>query len=314
LDAAPALPGLGGRIARLVVKPPSPVFDGLKHVVMELMRNVVQHSDLRDDFGTGVVAAQVIEREGVSKRVQIAIADTGIGILAGLTQRQMHRDISNVQTALSNATLPHFSGRFREGQTGTDQNAGLGLYIVSELAKITGGSFLLASRGDALLVRGDITLANERHQFIDNGGYPGTLVVFETVEPTLNDYAALLQSILHRAKARSVDVDKEPATGIVAFVKTTPHDAKRFIVAAAGENIEAARAFARGSLVPALSASVPVALDFVNWTAFSQSYLHALLFVAIRVAWATKTQLFVVNASPVVRTSIEYVESYALAA
>jgi hypothetical protein len=65
--------------------------------------------------------------------------------------------------------------------------------------------------------------------------------------------------------------------------------------------------------LPRVSAGEEIALDFVNWSVFSQSYLHALLYLVVRIAWATKASIHVLNASPVVRSGIEWIESYALA-
>lgn len=284
----------------------TPQFDAVKYVLVELLRNVVQHSE--DPLG-GVVAAQVIDRPGVSRRVQVAVGDAGVGILEALTKKRMHPSLADVQTALEKALHPHFSGTFPEGATGTAENAGLGLYVLSELAKITGGSFLLASRGDALLLR-DVRTATERAAFLDSGGFPGTLVVFECVLDSLGDFKTLLAGIIDRAKS------KRPArhtAGVVRFVDAVPEGAPRFLVSVASEDTSAAVRFARSTLLPRVSAGEPIALDFTNWTAFSQSYLHALLYLVVRFAWASRAPVYVVNAAPVVRSGIEWIESYALA-
>ena len=279
--------------------------DAIKYVLVEALRNVVQHSE--DSLG-GVVAAQVIERPGISRRVQVAVGDAGVGILAALTSRQLHPSVADVQTALQKAMHPHFSGTFREGETGTSENAGLGLYVLSELARMTGGSFLLASRGDALLLR-DLPSPKDRAVFLDSGGFPGTLVVFECILETLADFKSLFRAIIDKARLQRPG---RIVSGVVAFVDDSPPSATRFLIAVASEDTAKAVEFAKGTLLPTISSGTPIALDFRNWSVFSQSYLHALLYVVVRVAWATKTPIYVLHATPVVRSAIEWIESYAL--
>ena len=83
--------------------------------------------------------------------------------------------------------------------------------------------------------------------------------------------------------------------------------------AIASEDTAQAVKFATEVLLPDVTLGRPVALDFVNWQVFSQSYLHALLYRVIRIAWATKTTVYVVNAGEAVRSGIEWVEGYAMA-
>jgi len=45
------------------------------------------------------------------------------------------------------ALEPHGSGAFPEGETGSGENAGMGLFFISEMAKATDGRMLLAARG-----------------------------------------------------------------------------------------------------------------------------------------------------------------------
>ena len=55
-----------------------------------------------------------------------------------------------------------------------------------------------------------------------------------------------------------------------------------------------------------------IVLDFGGMDIVTQSYLHALLFSALRLAWARQSFIYVVNASSSVRSGIELVEDYAL--
>lgn len=116
----------------------------VRYVLVELLRNVIQHS--KDPLGA-VTAAQ---RMNVNQRrprsmIQLAVADAGIGIPRAL--RQSHPHLSDYRQALERALLPHISGTFEEGLSGSFENAGLGLYMISELARQTQGRLLIATWG-----------------------------------------------------------------------------------------------------------------------------------------------------------------------
>ncbi|MBI4818421.1 MAG: sensor histidine kinase [Deltaproteobacteria bacterium] len=109
----------------------------ITYVVTELLRNVVQHS--RDKQGA-VVGAQLMSKGREKYReevIQVAVADNGIGIFASI--KGMHEELKDPSSALVKAIEPHVSGAFPEDQEGTDTNAGLGLFFVAEMAKLTGG-------------------------------------------------------------------------------------------------------------------------------------------------------------------------------
>ena len=54
-----------------------------------------------------------------------------------------------------------------------------------------------------------------------------------------------------------------------------------------------------------------MALNFVNVRVCTQSFAHALLFEALRYAWASQTPIFIKNARPVVQSALKHVETYA---
>ena len=61
-----------------------------------------------------------------------------------------------------------------------------------------------------------------------------------------------------------------------------------------------------------VSAARPVTLDFRDMGIATQSFLHALLFQAVRVGWAMGAPIHVIDASSAVRSGLDYLESYAL--
>ena len=75
----------------------------------------------------------------------------------------------------------------------------------------------------------------------------------------------------------------------------------------------AAEAFAKEQLMPRIVAKQPVVINFANISICTQSFMHALLFESLRVAWALQTPLYARNASDAVLDGLRLLESYALA-
>jgi anti-sigma regulatory factor (Ser/Thr protein kinase) len=280
----------------------------VQYVVIELLRNVVQHS--HDPLG-GVVVAQRMDRlRGTATPcVQVAVGDAGIGILESM--RPAHPELGDPRAALEKAIRPHISGSFAEGLTGSSTNAGMGLFFISEMARLSVGRLLLATRGATLVMRGNMrnverpTVGFLRPRGI---GYPGTLVAFELPLGKVLDYEGLIRSINERARERTPE---RTLHHWLRFVPPPPGTA-RFEVASIAEDAAQAQLFADRKLVPRIVRRQPVALDFRGLEICTQSFLHALLFRTVRLAWAERSAIYALNADPAVRSGIETVEAYAL--
>ena len=277
----------------------------VKYVVVELLRNVIQHS--HDELG-GVVAAQRMDHDD-RRSLQVAVADAGVGVFEAMIEK--HPNLGNHGEALEKALWPHFSGTFEEGLSGSQQNAGLGLFFISEMAKLTGGRLLLATHGASLLMTADPDAGdNHEMRFLkpDGLGYPGTLVAFELPIDSVGDYDDLIHTIQKRAR------DRTPMRARHHWIRydRSPGQAKFFVVRYTSENTEQAEKFAREQLEPLILRREVVVLDFQGMEIATQSYLHALLYDALRLAWAKQSFIYVANARPSVRSGIELVEAYAL--
>jgi hypothetical protein len=269
-------------------------------MMAELLRNVLQHSE---DENGAVSGAQRNDRGLHADRpvFQVAIADNGCGIRASLSRR--HDDLDRDEVALERSLWPHFSRAFAFGRTGGEQNAGLGLFYVSEMVKELEGRLLVASGGASLLID---TALPQRQRFL-SVGYPGTLVAFEIPVESPRDFGQLFAEIGKRADERT------PRRLIQERLRYDPAPAGTpcFVINAFLENNEAAHHFASTELIPRLVAKQSVALDFVNVRLCTQSFAHALLFEALRISWATRTPIYVLNAVPVVKSALKHVEMYA---
>ncbi len=303
-----AIEPAAGRISRLIISDPQ--FEETRravyYVLVELLRNVLQHS--QDPLGA-VVAAQVDWR-GQRDRVQIAVGDAGIGIFAAM--KGMHRSLDSAQAAIERALWPHISGAFEQGWTGSpnQSNAGLGLFFISEIAKLELGKLVIASRGATLVLEGGEEPDQPTFRFVEPKGlgFPGTLVAFEMPVGEVADYGGLMEAIQARAKER------QPRRVVHRWFTfdPPPPTVRVFLVSYASENTQAAAEFSERELEPRLFRRESVALDFRNIDICTQSYLHALLYAALRVAWARQAPIYVVHAAPAVRSGLEFLESYAL--
>jgi len=323
----PVTPGEPGRTAKLrriqspdQIEPLSREIAGLilpedvegkhaiKYIIVELLRNVIQHS--ADPLG-GVVAAQRMdERQHYARAsIQVAVADAGQGVFSALKPR--HAGLSSAHEALEKALWPHYSGAFDEGGTGSSENAGMGLFIISEMAKLTGSRMLLASRGATLILLGDpedvdshtLTFLNP-----EGLGFPGTLVAFELPIGRVADFDAMLEVVRERARERT------PRRQINKWLRFEgrPSDVMPLLVNFTAEDTIAAQRFASAQLQPLVMQRKPVALDFRGLDVCTQSFLHALLFEVLRLGWALRVPIYVENASPAVRSGLQMLENYAL--
>lgn len=278
------------------------------YVIVELLRNVVQHSE--DRLG-GIVAAQRNDRGRNRERpvIQVAVADGGIGIPEHL--RRQHPSLTEPQEALDKALWPHFSGTFEEGLTGTLENAGMGLFFIAEMAKLLAGELLIASRGATLLLKGDPEF-QERHDLSflkpKGTGYPGTLVAFELPYQEDLEYEHLIETIRERAKART------PMRAIHRWIRYDLARVKtqRFVVQIAVEDTSEAIKFSKDKLVPRILEKQAIELDFQGIPICTQSFLHALLYEPLRLAWALRVPIYVTNVQPAVRSNLELLQNYAL--
>jgi len=91
-----------------------------------------------------------------------------------------------------------------------------------------------------------------------------------------------------------------------------PAGVQKVLVKVALEDTMKAAEFAEKTLKPRLMQRGTMALDFQGISVCTQSFLHALLFEPLRLAWALRVKIHVVNAEPAVRSNLELLENYAL--
>lgn len=301
---------VAGDISRLLIKSAEAedTRQTLYYILVEFLRNAVQHSQ---DKQGAVVGAQLMDKTREYKRrpvVQVAVGDAGIGIMNSLLAT--YPRIADAHEALTTALQPWVSSQFFYGARGGSTNAGLGLYFISEMAKRAAGRLLVASRGGSLLLQGDATYQQHHHIKAEGPGFPGTIVVFELPLGEVQDYGSLIAHIQDLAKERLPS-----ATHIKWFqYKQGPKKLLRIGVRYGAENTARAQQLVNEHLLPRISRGESIEFDFSGLQVCTQSYLHALLFLVVRAAYAAQVPLYVTNARPAVLSSLDFLEGYALQA
>ncbi|MDE0983447.1 MAG: ATP-binding protein [Yoonia sp.] len=132
-----------GELATMLTrKSEGTLHDTLTYSIREIIRNVAEHSEAEEVS----LCAQYWPQ---TQRVEVGIADAGIGICSGLANNPSFRGLSN-KDALQTALMPGVSGNTMAGRGSNPwQNSGYGLYMTNRICR-NGGSFLIAS-GDSLL-------------------------------------------------------------------------------------------------------------------------------------------------------------------
>lgn len=91
-----------------------------------------------------------------------------------------------------------------------------------------------------------------------------------------------------------------------------PASAERIRLDEARENTPVAAEIGRERIRPALLRGHAVELDFEGLDLCTQSWLHALLFEPVRLAWALRVPIHIVHADPAVSEGLRFLEAYAL--
>lgn len=278
----------------------------LKYILIELLRNVIQHSG--DPSGGVVVAQRMDYGEDYSreKAVQICVADVGCGIFNSL--KYMHPDITDNKTALERALWPSLSGTFPKGETGSSQNAGMGLFFISEMVKRLAGRMLIASGENSLLLQGSFEEGMPSKISFVECGFPGSLIVVDIPKRSVADYDALFSKIRETAIERSISKKK------ISFIKfdEIPEDALTIKLKVANENTAVAEEFSNKYLIPNIERGKSLCLDFSGFKIMTQSFLHAVLFRTLKLAYEKQVQIYAKNLTPAVKDCLLLLEWYTL--
>lgn len=275
----------------------------VKYSLIELLRNVVQHS--RSRIG-GVVSAVYYPRTGL---VDVVVADIGCGLKA--TLHNAYKEINTDQKAVRFALLPHVSGTFVSGEyQNMRDNAGLGLFFIKEIASRAGGGFFLGSGNMLVDVWGnkDGSLGKSYVES-KNSGWRGTFAMLQLRRESIGEFGGLL------AKCRDIAAEarKSRAQLSVDFVDEPLNidGLKTIRVKDFEEDVEAAAEVREQTILPALQQQELVVLDFTRTRACTQSFIHALMYKIFRNGKNLETCLSVSCADAATEEAIKAVAAYA---
>ncbi|MCP4700594.1 MAG: STAS-like domain-containing protein [Gammaproteobacteria bacterium] len=273
----------------------------VKYSLVELLRNVVQHS--RSEIG-GIAMAQYHSNTGL---VDVAVADCGLGIKN--TLQEAYPEIDKDIKAIKFATQPHVSGTFGPSAYSTMRdNAGLGLFFIKEIASLSGGGFFLGS-GDGLAdIWGDPEGEQHKKYFeAQKGGWHGTFALLQLRKDTIAEFDSVLRICLAQAE----QARKQPNELALDFLDELP-DLKniRIIhVIEFEEDVEKAAELRENIISPALAKEEMLVLDFKGIKFATQSFIHALIYRTLRDI--QHVTLLIANCTNATKEAIMAVAAYA---
>jgi anti-anti-sigma regulatory factor len=293
--------------SRLMLTHCAEAADALKFAMVELTRNVVQHSSSR--IGGVAIAQHFPDR----KALQVAICDLGIGVMHSLSAR--YPELRTDMEALRLAILPHASGSTVTSPYGDSaQNVGLGLFYSKEIAWRSAGSFWMVS-GDALLaIRGDSDRvwdsdpATPERIYRRINRWPGTVVVLDFPVDGIPDFSGILKicgELADEARRLSGPAGLDFLTG-----DSDLETAFTLRVADFEEDNDVGARMRETELLPRVQRGERVVIDFSGVRAPSASFVHVLLSAVFQVPGSLVRMSFL-GCTPSAREVVRSVAAYA---
>ena len=297
------IPEFANSVMELLSLANNEVEGAVRYSLVELLRNVVQHSS---SPAGGLAMAQYYPATGL---VELVVADFGVGVLHALQPR--YPDLSTHLAGLKFALLPHVSGTFgKAAYTTMSDNAGLGLFFIKEIATRAAGGFFLAS-GESLIDLWGKQDGSPGRKYIQArcGGWPGTLAVLQLRRDSISDFDSLLGVCRElSAKARgdpselALDfIDEVPALPGLTVIKVVEFE----------EDVDKATEVRDTILVPCLERNEMVIMDFSGIRFATQSFAHACMYKVLRDFPEVQAALSIAGATGATQEAIRAVAAYA---
>ncbi len=169
----------------------------LVYVLREMLRNAPEHGHVNDVW----VCAQYWPSK---KKASIGIVDEGIGIYSSITKNIIHkRYIQNNRDALqwalkagiSQALAPSKERDYKNPWS----NSGFGLYMVSQICKELGGSFVIASGSDYII-------ENSRGNRFGETYFSGTAICIDLPTGNVPNYEQLIDKMITRGETQASSI------------------------------------------------------------------------------------------------------------
>lgn len=297
------IPLFASRVLELLQIGDDEIEGAIKYSLVELLRNVVQHS--KSPIG-GIAMAQYYPSTGL---VELVVADAGVGIKKTLDHK--YPELDNDLKAIKFATQPHVSGTFEPGAyAAMKENAGLGLFFIKQIASLSGGGFFLGSQSVIADIWGDMSGTQKKlYKTARKGGWHGTFAVVQLRRETIADFDSVLKTCREMAEAAR----RDPVKLLLDFLEDIPElDGLEIIkVREFEENVDQAANIRDSLIEPSLSAGKMVVLDFSGIRFATQSFVHALLYKILRDNLYASSSLSIAHCSASTREAILAVAGYA---
>ncbi|MBI3298003.1 MAG: ATP-binding protein [Elusimicrobia bacterium] len=274
----------------------------LRYSIIELPRNVVQHSKSRPG---GLAMAQYYPKTGL---VEVAVADVGIGVLQALKPK--YPEVDTDLKALRLSILPHVSGTFSSGAYGSmSDNAGLGLFFIKEIATRSSGGFFFGSGSAMMDLWGNEDGTLGKQYLSSHGEWPGTFAMLQLRRDAIAEFDSLLGVCRELAAA----VTKDPSTLSLDFSDRPPFQGSALIlkVIEFDENVQRAADIREKQVIPQLAANKEVAWDFTGVRAATQSFVHACMYRVLRDCPNARTLMTICGCTKATKEAIKTVAAYA---
>lgn len=140
------------KLARVLGQQNNELAKLFQYLIREAIRNVPEHAETDEFWIRGQYWGN---RPG--KPAEIAILDEGCGIMRSLQKNRSHREyITTNEEALRWAVKPGVSASFNPGRSNASSNpngnSGYGLFIISEICRLSNGCMTLLSNEDCFRV------------------------------------------------------------------------------------------------------------------------------------------------------------------
>lgn len=279
------------------------VAGAVKYSLIELLRNVVQHS--MSEVGA-VAMAQYYPNTGL---VEICVADCGLGIAKTLSEA--YPEINSDMKAVKFATQPHVSRTFVPAMYNSMQdNAGLGLFFIKQIAARASGSLFLGSGGALVDIWGDKNGEEQKiYKIAKKDGWPGTFAYLQLRKDSITEFDQILQGCRHLA----AEARKYPNELALDFIAEIPDIDGLYVVRVSEfeEDVERASQIREQEIIPRINGGVMVVIDFHGVSFATQSFVHALMYKVVRDGLALGSSLSIANCSNSTREAVMAVAAYA---
>lgn len=277
--------------------------DAIRYSLVELLRNVVQHSRSR----IGAVALAVyFPNTGL---VDLVVADIGCGIRASLQER--YPEIKTDYKAVRFAIQPHVSSTFAHGAyQSMANNAGLGLFFLKEIATRAAGGLFLGSGAMLTDLWGNRDGSPGKRYFVSKtSGWRGTFALVQLRRGLISEFGSLLQE----CREIAAELRRDPTESKLDFIDHVPEIDGLVVVSVQEfeEDVEAAESVRKSIVIPALDEGGLVVLDFAGIRAATQSFAHALLYQIFRDSRDFEMSLSIASADDATQQAIYAVAAYA---